>query len=129
MNLIVPHFVTAEDEEWNEEGGIEETKTSMDPGEDQMNEPGSEDEGKEKEIMDESGETNTEDNFAGMENFFSLMISQEDDRNIPKLTLCQYNTNEWRPTRTSVKLSMHVLDAIQNLLTSTLIGYQKIIKF
>lgn len=64
-------FVTAEDEEWNEEGGVEETKTSMDPGEDQTNEPGSEDEGKEKEIMDESGETNAEDNFAGMENFFN----------------------------------------------------------
>lgn len=42
----------------------------MDPGEDQTNDPGSEDEGKEKETTEDSGEANVEDNFKGMEFFF-----------------------------------------------------------
>lgn len=65
-------FLAAEDEEWNEEGGVEETKTGMDPGEDQTNEPGSEDEGKEKETTEDSGEANAEDNFEGIKIFFNL---------------------------------------------------------
>lgn len=70
-------FLTAEDEEWNEEGGVEETKTSTDTREDQTNEPASEDEGKEKETTEDSGETNAEDNIEGTKFFFRYIIGQE----------------------------------------------------